>query len=460
MFAMPRLPASASSSAPLGSAASVALIALSLVMAGAIWSPAHGQDADAGAGAGVGAAGRPDAALALHTKELERLARASDVDLERAVRAARKENRDVVKGLARLDRSEPGVADASAIVAALHGLAGVRSTEAIRALVRSALDHSGIFRFEVSELLSGLGERAVPALLLEWRIGSTPAIRRFAGAQLEAMEKRMPGEAIQTKTQEGLAEVLRAYGTAKDMDALGVVLSFTNADRDLAREASRAAMVDYGPLALGKLRESYASFMNRPAPDDWTAERVARELFSAYDRDRRKEMYVLLDDALGISKQAREKTPPDLALLEKAVEGFDKILARAPSIERRAEMVPAYVLLAQALETSAPERAGLLYRKAADLDPSSPRLPQIQAGLLALEAKSLRERGVNDEETLRQALALDPANALARAELDRIEHARGAREARVMNIGWMGAAAVGAGLLLLLFFALRRRFSG
>jgi hypothetical protein len=398
--------------------------------------------------------------VAAAIRALEETGGASSEDLERALRAARKESRDPSLGLSRLDPGEPGVHDAAVIVSTMRTLASAGSTEAVRALARAAVLHDGLFRGEASELLSNLGERANAGLILEWRLGATAAVRRFAGAQLEAMERSMPGEAIQTKSPEVLADVLRAYGTAKDMDALGVVLSFSNADRVVPREASRLALIDYGASATTKLREAYASFMNRSAPDDWAPERLARELFAAYDRDRRKEMYVLLDDGLAVLRRAREKTPPDPALLAQAVEAFDKILARAPSLERRSEMVPAYVLLAQSVEGAEGERASLLYRRAADLDPASPRMPQIQAGLLALEARALRARGVNDEEGLRRAIALDPANAMARAELSAIEEARAARTDRVVGLGWIGAGLAGAGIVIFLALALRRRLAG
>lgn len=412
------------------------------------------QAADAGAGASA-----PKVDVAAIMRELEATRGASHEDLEAALKAARKESRDALLGLARLDPAEPGVADAARIVRALRALGSAGNTEAARALVRAGVDREGLFRNEASQQLTNLGERANAALILEWRGGATPALRRFAGAQLEAMERGMPGEAIQTKSPEVLADVLRAYGTVKDMDALGVVLSFSNTERQIPREGAREALVLYGASATGKLREAYSSFMNRPAPDEWTAERLARELFAAYDRDRRKEMYVLLDDGLGVLERAQERTPADPALLEKAVEAFDKILARAPSIERRSEMVPAYVLLAQAIETRQGERATLLYRKAADLDPASPRLPQIQAGLLALEGKSLRERGVIDEETLRRAVALDPANVIAQTELSAIERTRSLRVERLTIVGFVGAGVCAAGLLLLLVLGLRRRFA-
>lgn len=406
------------------------------------------------ADAGVEAGAREP--IAPWVQDLE--APAADKEVERAVKRARAHGRDLEAALGTLDPGEPGVRDALRIVRAIRGLAKVASTPAVRELARHAGDHGGVFRWETGEAVASLGERAVPGLIIEWRTGPTPAARRFAGATLESMEKRLPGEAIQTKSPELLAEVLRAYGIAKDLDALGVVLSFANADRDLARNAARDALVDYGPVATGKLREAYASFVNRPAPDEWTPDRLAHELFAAYDRDRRREMYQLFDEAMSTAKSAQTKQPPDVALLEKAVQSFDKILARAPSLERRAEMAPTYVVLAQAYEATAPERAMLLYQRALALDPASPRLAQIQAGLLALEARGLAARGIDDEESLKRALALDPTSGTAERELARLDAERSARSAKTTSLVRLGTAVVAGLAVLLGLVAAWRRF--
>jgi len=424
--------------APPVARARVFAVALALALG---TTSAAAAPADAGSDSGAA-----DAVTAF-VRDLE--APAVDKDVERAIKRARAHGRDLESSLAALDPGDPGVRDALRIVRAIRGLSKLTSTDAVRALAAHAGDHGGVFRWETGEAVAGMGERAVPGLIIEWRAGATPAARRFAGATLESMEKRLPGEAIQTKSPELLAEVLRAYGIAKDLDALGVVLSFANADRDLPRSAARQALVDYGPVATGKLREAYASFVNRPAPDDWAPDKLASELFAAYDRDRRRELYQLFDDAVATAKAAQAKTPPDPALLEKAVQAFDKILARAPSLERRAEMAPTYVLLAQASEATAPERAMLLYQRALALDPESPRAPQIQAGLLALEAHELHARGVDDEESLKRARALDPTNAIAERELTRLDGERAARTAKTSSFVRLGTALV-AGLAVLL----------
>lgn len=63
--------------------------------------------------------------------------------------------------------------------------------------------------------------------------------------------------------------------------------------------------------------------------------RADRELslFAAYDRARLEEVYSLLDAGLAKEKEGKR---------DDAIAAFDKVLARQPMIDRRAEMVPAY----------------------------------------------------------------------------------------------------------------------
>src|SRR5262249_4900740 len=141
--------------------------------------------------------------------------------------------------------------------------------------------------------------------------------------------------------------------------------------------------------------------------------------------------YALLED--GLEKQREGK-------LEDAAAAFDKVLARQPTLDRKAEMVPAYVMLAQQIEDSDRTRALALFRKALRLDPDGPRAVQIQSEIAYLDGMDLLSRGIADADAFRRALALDGGNTKARVELDRLEAAREVREERTRR--WAGGGAV------------------
>jgi tetratricopeptide (TPR) repeat protein len=290
-------------------------------------------------------------------------------------------------------------------------------------------------------LLKALGDKAIPGLILSRKEPSSE-LRHWAAGQLEGMGKRVPGDAVQTKDNQVLGETLRAFATVHDMDALPVILSFVNSDRIQVRAAARDAIGGFGQDAVWKLREAYSNVVGKPAPETWTAAQTAKELFAAYDKLRLQEVYGLLDDGL-----AKEKAGDN----EGAVAAFDKVLARQPMLDRRGEMVGAYVTQATKLEDSDPPKAIAMFRKALRLKPDTARAPQIEAEIAYLEGKELQGRGVADPEPFKRALALDPTHQKARAELDRLDTNAEERDSRFRSFAAAAAVIIVALAGIILF---------
>ena len=327
---------------------------------------------------------------------------------------------------------------------ALASLAAVGTPEAVLEMAKVSNDHAGVLRIEVGRRLKAMGDHATAGLLLAQR---EPSVRHFASATLEAMGKRVAGDAVQTKDDGVLVDVLTAFGTLRDPNALGVVLSFLSADRDKVRAAARTATVAYGKDAAPKLRDIYTNLKGRPPPAEWDVTRLSTELFAALDADRLAELYALVDEGL---KEERE------GKLDLAAASFDKALARQPSIERRREMVPTYVALAKSLEDTDRDKAAAMYRRAQSLDPGGAHESQIVGALAYLEGEDLRAKGIVDREPFERALAADPGNEKARTALERMDDGRRAREERSQH--WLWTAITGAGVVvLLILFAGRRR---
>ena len=328
----------------------------------------------------------------------------------------------------------------------LRTLARVGTTPALRRLIKVAGDHNGAFKPEVARHLKALGDKAVPALI-ETRKESSSELRHWSVAQLEGMGKRIAGDAVQTKDNQVLADVLRAFANVHDIDALPVILSFVNSDRIQVRAAAREAIGKFGQDAVWKLREAYSNVTGKPAPDGWQAAQIAKELFAAYDRLRLQEVYGLLEEGLAKEKEGN---------LEAAVAAFDKVLARQPMIDRRGEMVSAYVAFADKLEEPEPQKALALYRKAARLWPESARMPHIEAQIAYLEGKELLARGIADVEPFQRALKLDPGHMKARAELTRLETNVEERQERIRALAAAGTVIVVALTGIILFGGRRR----
>ena len=126
-------------------------------------------------------------------------------------------------------------------------------------------------------------------------------------------------------------------------------------------------------------------------------------------------------------------------------------------IERRGEMVSAYVAYAEKTSETDPPKALAVYRKAARLWPESARIPHIEAEIAYLEGKELLARGIADVEPFQRALRLEPGHQKARAELARLEANVEERQERIRAFAAAGAVVVVALAGIILFGGGRRR---
>ncbi len=400
------------------------------------------------AAAALGALGS-DATAAV-TQKLAELRRGGDGGMGGAVRAVRdrsgKEGSfDLLEALV-AQKPDAATTRALTVTSLLRALAHMGTTPAARQLVLLASEAGGVLRPELTRQMKAMGDRAVAALI-EARRDPSNETRTWASNLLEAMGKRTPGEAVQVKDNQALADVLGAYAGIKDLDALPVVLSFVSSDRAQVRAAARAATLAYGQDALWKLREAYAALMGEQAPEGIAAVDLAKKLFDAYDRFRLQEVYALL--ARGLAEQKDDK-------LATAVADFDEVLARQPMLDRRAEMVPAYVVYGESLEATDRPAALATLRKALRLDEAGPQSSHVRSEIEYLEGEDLLAHGIADTEPFEQALALDPQNAHARAELDRLHVETESSRTRGWRLAAAGAVLVAA-LAGIAFLGSRRK---
>jgi tetratricopeptide (TPR) repeat protein len=360
-------------------------------------------------------------------------------------RASKSAGFDLADALVAL-KPDAATRHALTVACLLRALAHAGTTVAVRQMVMVASDVGGAFRPELTRQMKLLSDRAVPALV-EARRDPSPETRGWASGLLEAMGKRTPGDAVQTKDNQVVADVLRAYAGVKDLDALPVVLSFVNSDRVQVRTAAREAALAYGQDGIWKLKEAYAVLTGEPAPEGISAADLAKKLFDAYDRYRLRDVYALVDQGLAAQKSGK---------LEDAVAAFDGALARQPMLDRRAEMAPAYLLYGESLESSDRSTALAYLRKALRIDEGGPQSGEVRSEIHYLEGEDLLSHGIADTEPFEKALALDPQNARARAELDRLRVESESSRAR----GWrlvVAGAMIALSLVGILVFGGRRR---
>lgn len=331
------------------------------------------------------------------------------------------------------------------LLAMVRMLSAIGTTPAVREMIQLHAYFGDLLRIDLQRQVLKLKDKAVPALI-EARQHDAKIVQRWATRQLDILGRAIPGEAVSTNDTQVLADVLRAYGRTRDVDAARVVLSFANSDRIQLREAAREAVAAIGEPGLWQLRDVYLNITGDKPPREWTWDRVAREIFAAYDRARLAEVYKLMDDGVAAAEAGK---------LEDAVVAFDKVLARAPLFERRKEMVKTYVSRSKELPREQQEEAIAMLRKALRLDPASPDAKKLEAEIAYREGALLMDRGTPDKLLLKKAIELDPSHERARAALASLEDQVAPKKDQTKR--YAAAAGLGLAALLAMILLYRRR---
>ncbi|WP_437588736.1 hypothetical protein [Sorangium sp. So ce1000] len=324
-------------------------------------------------------------------------------------------------------------------------LVAAGTTPAVRELIALHAYFGELLRIDLQRQVAKLRDKAVPALI-EARQHDAKIVQRWANKQLDLLGRAIPGEAIASNDTQILADVLRAYGRVRDVDAMRVILSFCNSDRARLRDAAREAISAIGEPGIWQLRDAYLDLTGAKPPREWSWDRIARELFGTYDRARLAEVYKLMDEGVAAASAGK---------LAEATDAFDRVLARAPLFERRKEMVDAYVERARSLPADRREDALAMLRKALRLDAPGERAKKIEAEIAYLEGALLIERGTPEKFVLERALELDPSHAGARAALASLGDKVAERKSQTNR--HIAAGAVGLAAVLSMFFIARRR---
>ncbi|MDW8280198.1 MAG: hypothetical protein RMK29_00710 [Myxococcales bacterium] len=357
--------------------------------------------------------------------------------------------------------------------------------DAVYPLFEQAFVAEGVFRDECGRAIRSMGIQAVPALV---RIHHdqqrrSAKMRRYAGYQLDRMDLMRPSQALRNATDDVTrAEILRAYGEVRALDAVELVLAHLDAPSHRVRREARWAWMRYvdgpppppsprrkrklpGGLEEKEEREDYLNYREMATlaiqralreltgrePDPArTARQLTDELLAFYDQRREARFRQVFEEA-----RARERAG-DLA---GAVDAFGWILANQPDHPRRAEMASAFVALGRKLAEEGEERddeaqvaraLGLL-RQGLILDPSQPAAHRVQGLVHYLDGRQAQRRGGDGLVDFQQALAADPGLHRAQRALEAARLRRAGP-----SLGWL-IALVALGLLGPLAWLLGRR---
>jgi hypothetical protein len=166
------------------------------------------------------------------------------------------------------ERGSPHLHTLTEVVAYSRMLEKIGSLPAARRLVSVYVRFGEFLRVDTEQALARLGDRSLAALV-EATGHPVPRIAAWAEAQLAERGKSRPSDALQVADPALRADVLRAYGRLRRLDALPLLVSYSSSELGLLRTAAREALTAFGEAALWQLREGYEKTVGERAPLDW-----------------------------------------------------------------------------------------------------------------------------------------------------------------------------------------------
>lgn len=391
---------------------------------------------------------------------------------------------DWLAALAELDPGLPGLGETMADVALIRALAASQQIAAAEAILDFAFDEVGMmYRDEAGRYLRRMAPYSLPTLIEASDDRKRQAAqRRYAGYQLDRLDRRIPSKALDhASVDEDLkVAVLDAYGQGKPREAVGAVLAATNDTAPRVRQAARRAWLAYvtGPepppapkrklqlpggkltdeeeplwlnyreLAVEELQRVYEQVLGERPPRRASLEKISNLLFAYYDAQRAERLALEYREAAALA--AAGDWPA-------AAAAYDLVLAQSPDHPERAAMAPAYFEYGKALEKEGAWReASAAYSKAHGLDPKGEHAAQALAGHYFTLGKVLQAEGKDGTGAFRRAAALDPARAGGEAGGGSADGGPTASRGRWMLYAGLGGGA-GALILFIVGMALRRR---
>lgn len=291
------------------------------------------------------------------------------------------------------DSSE--LADVLVDVAIIHALAASENPEGGSILLDFAFSASGlIYRDECGRYLRLMSPYSLPALIRGSENRKSATMRRYAGYQLERLDRQNPHKAFEAAASESLQiAILNAFADSQYREAVYPVLDNVDHVAPRVRKAARAAWIefvdgreppkppekrlelpngklsrekaplwlDHRVLAKTALLERLEALTGEKQNKKATLVELTEKLFSYYDHKRTQKHLAAFNEAAALAAAGETSEATDI---------FDRILANDPDFSKRADMVTAYLAQADALAKADKWReASVAYGKASAIAP-------------------------------------------------------------------------------------------
>lgn len=267
--------------------------------------------------------------------------------------------------------------------------------------------HAGVFRQEIGRMMVARGFNALPALIYG-RGSDNDELHMFAVKWIRDMGNPLLGDQVrEIKNPRRLAQLLEAYASVNELDAIDVTVSLASHDSIFVRQAARACLEAYGKNAKWSVRRQYENTFGEEPGADTGIEDWLKKLYARWDGKRM---------ARALEKFEAGREAMATGRLEEMADLYAQVLRDEPMFERRHEMAAGFLELAagkeEAGELDEARASTLMAARVAEEDSGESK--EAISKLAWLEAESRRLAGVLDQEYYWRAAATDSDNDEAR----------------------------------------------
>ena len=292
------------------------------------------------------------------------------------------------------------------VASLLSALMSLNTMAGYKVMLEFSGRHAGVFRQLIGDMITAGGMKVIPALVYG-RGSKDDELHMFAVKWIRDMGNPLLGEQIgQIDNPRRLAQLLEAYASVNELDAVDVTLSLANHESIFVRRAARRCLEVYGANAKWSARRVYENTFGEDPKDGTDEADWLRALYERWDKERIAGALSLMEEGLAAAGAG------DFEKMEKA---YREILRESPMFPRRHEMADGLLKLASKLEDDerfddAEEISLLAFRVA---EPGSDSSERARARLDWLRAEMLRKKGLFDEALYKQVAESDPENSAA-----------------------------------------------
>jgi hypothetical protein len=294
-----------------------------------------------------------------------------------------------------------GTRAATRVMTLLVALSKLNTMAGYKVMLDFSLRHAGAFRREIGDMLVSVGFDALPALVYG-RGSKDQELHMFAVKWIRDMGNPLLGEQITgIENPRRLAQLLEAYASVREMDAVDVTVSLTNHDSIFVRNAARKCLEVYGANAKWQIRRTYENTFSREPSAESSFEQWRAEIYRHYDQARIAPEMGLFEQGLDLARSGD---------LEGMAARYAEVLRNEPMFPRRHEMAAGFIELAALRERQerldgAREATLLALRVARH---GSEEHGRAQARLKWIEAEVNRKAGAVDPVLYARIAEMDP----------------------------------------------------